>query len=84
MKRSKTASRTKAMAEGTDVVKPRLDLVKLGEALGADGISVESRDQLEHKLKQAVTSDRVTLLDVHLDPREMGYEGSLGLNSAWT
>jgi thiamine pyrophosphate-dependent acetolactate synthase large subunit-like protein len=73
-----------AVADGTSIVKPKLDIVKLGEALGAVGSSVETRDQLRKSLKSAFSSDQVVLLDVQIDPDQMGYEGSLGLNSAWT
>ena len=73
-----------AMADGTSIVKPKLDIVKLGEALGAVGSSVETRDQLRKSIKSALSSGQVALLDVQIDPDQMGYEGSLGLNSAWT
>jgi benzoylformate decarboxylase len=73
-----------AVADGTSIVKPKLDIVKLGEALGAIGYSIETRDQLRRNLKSALSLDQVTLLDVQIDPDQMGYEGSLGLNSVWT
>ncbi|MDA4111530.1 MAG: thiamine pyrophosphate-binding protein [Thaumarchaeota archaeon] len=77
-------TKRKVIGDGTDILKPKLDIVKLGEALGVEGFSIENRDQLLKSLKSALSSDHVTLLDVHLDPNERGYEGSLGLNSAWT
>ena len=76
--------RTKPSSEGTTIVKPKLDLVKLGEAMGAESFTVKTRDQLEKNLKTALHAGRLTLLDVQIDPNEMGYEGSVGLNSAWT
>jgi benzoylformate decarboxylase len=77
-------TKRKVIGDGTDIVNPKLDIVKLGEALGAVGFSIENRDQLLKSLKSALSLDRVTVLDVHMAPNEMGYEGSLGLNSAWT
>jgi thiamine pyrophosphate-dependent acetolactate synthase large subunit-like protein len=73
-----------AGADGIEILKPKLDIVKLGEALGATGFSVETRDQLQKSLKTALSSNEVTLLDVQIDPNQLGYESSLGLNSAWT
>lgn len=79
-KRTKAA----AAADGIEILKPKLDVVKLGEALGATGYFVETRDQLQKSLKVALSSNQVAVLDVQIDPDQKGYEGSLGLNSAWT
>jgi len=77
-------TRRKPLGEGTNIVKPKLDIAKLGEAMGSEIFAVETREQLEKNLKAALSKEKLTLLDVQIDPNERGYEGSLGLNSAWT
>ncbi len=74
----------KPSAEGTNIVNPKLDIVKLGEAMGAESFEVKTREQLTKTLKTALLAGKLTLLDIRIDPDEMGYEGSVGLNSAWT
>jgi len=69
---------------GAEIVEPELDIAKLAEALGAKALSVKSERELAPALKQAISSSAVEVLDVHIDPKEMGYEVSVGQNSAWT
>jgi len=50
---------------GSDVNNP--DFVRLAEAFGAEGIRVETADQLEAALEEALASDRVTLVEILCD-----------------
>ena len=77
-------TKIKTSKAGCEINSPSLDLRKLGEALGAKTESLTKEDELVPSLKRAFDSDIVHLLDVHLDPEERGYEGSVGMNSSWT
>ena len=46
----------------TDLMNP--DLVRLAESFGADGVRVNSAEQLGKELSKAVENDRVTVIDV--------------------
>jgi acetolactate synthase-1/2/3 large subunit len=49
------------------------DYVKVAEAYGANGIRVESMNDLEKALKLAVKSDIATVIDIPIDPEEDVY-----------
>jgi benzoylformate decarboxylase len=74
----------KVVRNGTAIVEPSLDIVKLAEALGVEGISITKEDHLLRVLKNNTSSDELKLIDVHTDPNEKGFELSVGRNSAWT
>lgn len=46
------------------------DFVKLAEAYGAQGVSVESLDEFSKSLKSALKSDVTTVIDVPISPEE--------------
>jgi acetolactate synthase-1/2/3 large subunit len=46
------------------------DFVKLAEAYGAEGVRVESYQDLDIALKRAIKSDVATVIDVPIDPEE--------------
>ncbi len=47
--------------------------MKIAEAYGANGIRVESMDELEKALKLAVKSDLATVIDIPIDSEEDVY-----------
>ncbi|MGN6821281.1 MAG: thiamine pyrophosphate-dependent enzyme, partial [Candidatus Nitrosocosmicus sp.] len=49
------------------------DYCKIAEAYGAQGIRVQSMDELEKALKTAVKSDIATVIDIPIDPNEDVY-----------
>lgn len=49
------------------------DYVKVAEAYGANGVRVESLNELEKALKFAVKSDVATVIDIPIDPEEDVY-----------
>src|SRR5574339_908 len=49
------------------------DYVKIAEAYGANGFSVQSMDELEKALKTAVSSEVATVIDIPIDPEEDVY-----------
>jgi len=46
------------------------DFVKLAEAYGALGLRATKIEEVEPILKQALESDRLTLVDIHIAPEE--------------
>lgn len=80
--------RTKASVNDSNTVseiqKPEIDIAKLCEGLGAHCISIFRERELVPMIKKALSSDKVEVIDVHLDPKERGYEGSVGSRSSWT
>ena len=77
-------SKRKVSVESSEILYPRLDLVSLGKALGVTAVSVTDEIELPNALDSAIISEMPYLLDVHVDPREKGFEGSVGMNSTWT
>ncbi len=70
---------------GTEISEPPLNIVELSDALGVKGVSViNEKDLLTVLERNASSSEILELIDVHTDPKERGYEGSIGQNSAWT
>jgi benzoylformate decarboxylase len=66
------------------IEEPSIEISKLGQSLGADSVSISSEVDLLSKIKKALSSNTVSLLDVKIDPDERGYENSIGNNSSWT
>jgi acetolactate synthase-1/2/3 large subunit len=54
---------------GVDLRNP--DFVRVAEAFGAEGVRVETSKDLEARLREALRSGRVTVLDVRIDPDEV-------------
>ena len=71
-------------SEGCSIGNPSIDISKLAEGLGARAIRVEKEKNLATALEAAFSSKKVVVVDVVIDPKERGYEGSVGANSAWT
>ena len=46
------------------------DYIKLAESYGAQGIRVQSLDQLEKAIKTAIKSNVTTVIDIPIDPEE--------------
>lgn len=46
------------------------DFVKLAESFGCEGYRIESSDDMEEKLNDAVSSDGLSVVDVPIDPSE--------------
>lgn len=46
------------------------DFVKLAEAYGGVGLRADRPDQLDDVIKAMITSDRVTIADIRVDPKE--------------
>ena len=46
------------------------DYVKLAESYGAQGIRVQSLDELEKAIKSGLSSDVATVIDIPIDPEE--------------
>ena len=49
------------------------DYVKLAQSYGAEGVSVQSMNELEKALKNAVSSEVATVIDIPIDPEEDVY-----------
>ncbi len=49
------------------------DYVKLAESYGANGVSVQSMAELDKAIKEAVKSDKTTVIDIPIDPEEDVY-----------
>jgi acetolactate synthase-1/2/3 large subunit len=49
------------------------DYVKLSESYGAQGIRVQSMDELDKAIKTALNSDIATVIDIPIDPEEDVY-----------
>ncbi|MGD1835964.1 MAG: biosynthetic-type acetolactate synthase large subunit [Nitrososphaeraceae archaeon] len=49
------------------------DYVKLAQSYGAEGISVQSMSELEKVLKNAISSEVATVIDIPIDPEEDVY-----------
>ncbi len=49
------------------------DYVKLAESYGANGVSVQSIDELEKAIRGALKSDKTTVIDIPIDPEEDVY-----------
>ncbi len=47
------------------------DFAKVAEDFGAEGIGVETVDDLHAGLREALASHRVTVLDIRIDPQEV-------------
>ncbi len=47
---------------------PRVDFVAFARAVGADGVQVDSEDQLAAAMEQALATDRPFVVDVQIDP----------------
>ena len=77
-------SKKKILHTGCEIAAPEVDIQKLAESLGANAESITKESEIRTSLKKAITSNSLSLLDVHIDPRESGYEGSVGMNSSWT
>lgn len=77
-------SKKKTSHSGCEIDSPPVNFCKLAEALGAKAARLTEEKEIVSYLKRALDSDHVEVLDVHLDPKERGYEGSVGLNSSWT
>lgn len=77
-------SKKNALHTGCEIMAPEVDIRKLAESLGANAESLDKESELHASLKRAISSNSLTLLDVRIDPRESGYEGSVGMNSSWT
>lgn len=77
-------SKKKTSHAGCEIDLPSVNLRKLVEALGASAELLTDEKEILPSLKRALVSDSVEVLDVHIDPKERGYEGSVGMNSAWT
>lgn len=80
----KRRSKREGDSEGCSVASPPLDISKLCEGLGAKAVRVDREEELSSALKEALDSKGVVVVDVAIDPKERGYEGSVGANSAWT
>lgn len=49
------------------------DYVKLAQSYGADGVSVQSMAELDKAIKDALKSDKTTVIDIPIDPEEDVY-----------
>jgi acetolactate synthase-1/2/3 large subunit len=49
------------------------DYVKLAESYGAQGIRVQSMNELDNAIKTAINSDVATVIDIPIDPEEDVY-----------
>ena len=49
------------------------DYCKIAESYGAQGIRVQSMDELEKAIKTAIKSDVATVIDIPIDPNEDVY-----------
>lgn len=49
------------------------DYVKIAEAYGANGLSVQSMDELEKAIKSALKTEVATVIDIKIDPEEDVY-----------
>jgi acetolactate synthase-1/2/3 large subunit len=49
------------------------DYVKIAEAYGANGISVQSMDELEKAIKGALKTEVASVIDIKIDPEEDVY-----------
>jgi len=78
-------SKRSIMVEGCDVVAPEVDMTSLCRSLGARCRSVTKVQDLYPALRSALSSkEGIEVVDVHTDPKEKGYELSVGMASAWT
>ena len=58
--------------EGVDIT--QTDFVRLAESFGAVGYQVQGLDQFESAFKTALESDRMSVIDVRVDPdRYLGH-----------
>jgi benzoylformate decarboxylase len=73
-----------ASNEGTKIIAPKVDIAKLADSLGLQSVSITREEDLAPLILKSVSKDSLQLLDVHIDAKEKGYEGSVGQNSAWT
>jgi acetolactate synthase-1/2/3 large subunit len=55
---------------GDDISFPRVDFAKYARAVGADGVVVESEDELDEAIAQAMAADGPFVVDVRIDPSE--------------
>jgi acetolactate synthase-1/2/3 large subunit len=55
---------------GTMLYKSNPDFVKLAESFGAKGIRVERPSEIKDAFRQALASDKVCLVDIHIDSEE--------------
>ena len=46
------------------------DFVKIGKAFGMNGVRVETENELRESLKEALASDKCTIIDVKVDREE--------------
>ena len=58
---------------GADLHNP--DFIKLAEAYGARGIKAEGPDQLEQSIREAITGNRPTLIEVPVEMMPTPFEG---------
>jgi len=49
------------------------DYVKLAESYGAQGIRVQSMNELDKAIKAGISSDVATVIDIPIDPEEDVY-----------
>jgi acetolactate synthase-1/2/3 large subunit len=55
---------------GDDISFPKVDFVKLARAVGADGVTVESEDELDDAINKAMAAEGPFVVDVRIDPNE--------------
>lgn len=49
------------------------DYVKIAEAYGANGLKVQSMNELDKAIKNALSSDVASVIDITIDPEEDVY-----------
>ncbi len=55
---------------GADIAFPKVDFVKFARAVGADGVTVESEDELDLAIDQAMLAEGPFVVDVRIDVNE--------------
>jgi benzoylformate decarboxylase len=66
------AARRTATYPGTDLADPNVDLTKLAESLGVAGVRVDRPGEIAPALERALGSGRPVVLDIAIDPEELG------------
>lgn len=75
----------RAKADGCDIRDPEVRIDRLCESMGASCKSVTKEEQIVPAMRWVTASGReVRVVDVQTDPKEKGYEMSVGASSAWT
>jgi len=57
--------------EGADVTIPQVDFLKIAQAMGADGIRVESESDIQAALEKAMAATNPFVVDVIIDPTQI-------------